>query len=78
MPFLKSVPYDDAGEDAKRNYDLDLEKKGYVSNYTTLFSLRPEVLVAWRNLQGVIRKNMRLRRYELVTFAAATALHCSY
>ena len=78
MSFLKSIPYEDAEDEVKRLYDHDLEKKGYISNYSLLFSLRPEVLDAWRNLQGAIRKNMRLRRYELVTFAAATALHCSY
>lgn len=78
MSFLESVPYDEAKDEVKALYDYDLEKKGYIANYTTLFSLRPEVLDAWRNLQDVIRKNMRLRRYELVTFAAATALHCSY
>ena len=78
MSFLKSIPYDQADGDVKRIYDHDREKKGYIANYTWLFSLRPEVLDAWRNLQGAIRKNMRLRRYELVTFAAATALHCSY
>jgi hypothetical protein len=78
MSFLKSIPLEQAQGEVKSNYEYDLEKKGYISNYTTLFSLRPEVLAAWRNLQGAIRNNMRLRRYELVTFAAATALHCSY
>lgn len=78
MSFLKSIALDQAEGEVKHIYDHDLEKKGYISNYTKLFSLRPEVLDAWRNLQGSIRRNMRLRRYELVTFAAATALHCSY
>jgi hypothetical protein len=41
-------------------------------------SLRPEVIAAWRNLMGSIRSNMRLRRYELVTFATALALRCTY
>jgi hypothetical protein len=78
MSFLNTIPIEDAVEDAKRLYDYDLERKGYISNYSRIFSLRPEVMDAWRNLQGAIRKNMSLRRYELVTFAAATALHCSY
>jgi uncharacterized peroxidase-related enzyme len=43
-----------------------------------VFSLRPEVLEAWRAFQGSIRKNLRLRRYELVTLAAAKALNCRY
>lgn len=78
MSFLKTISYEDAVDDVKKLYDYDLGKKGYIANYSRLFSLRPEVLDAWRNLQGAIRRNMRLRRYELVTFAAATALRCSY
>jgi len=34
--------------------------------------------MAWRNLQNAVRAKMRLRRYELVTFAAADALRCTY
>jgi len=78
MPFLKSIDPEQASGDAQELYEKDLAKKGYISNYTRAYSLRPEVLEAWRQLQGSIRRNMRLRRYELVTFAAATALHCSY
>ena len=36
------------------------------------------ILKAWRAFQGSIRKNLRLRRYELVTLAAAMALKCRY
>jgi hypothetical protein len=78
MSFLKMISIEESTGDVKRLYDHDLEHKGYIANYSQVFSLRPEVLDAWRALQGAIRKNMRLRRYELVTFAAATALHCSY
>ena len=51
---------------------------GYVPNHAKIFSLRPEVLEAWRTFQGSIRKNLPLRRYELVTLAAAKALNCRY
>jgi uncharacterized peroxidase-related enzyme len=51
---------------------------GYVPNHAKVFSLRPEVLEAWRAFQGSIRKNLRLRPYELVTLAAAMALNCRY
>jgi hypothetical protein len=78
MPFLRSIDPAHAEGDAHELYQKDLEKKGYLSNYTRAYSLRPAVLEAWRALQGSIRRNMRLRRYELVTFAAATALHCTY
>jgi uncharacterized peroxidase-related enzyme len=49
-----------------------------VPNHARVFSLRPDVLAAWRAFQGSIRKNLRLRRYELVTLAAAQALDCRY
>jgi uncharacterized peroxidase-related enzyme len=51
---------------------------GYVPNHARVFSLRPEVLETWRAFQGSIRKNLRLRHYELVTFATANALKCRY
>ena len=78
MPFLRSIDIEDARDDVHDLYEKDMKKKGYISNYTRAYSLRPAVLEAWRALQGSIRRNMRLRRYELVTFAAATALNCSY
>ncbi len=78
MSFLKPIPPEQAEDEAHELYQSDLEKKGYISNYTRLFSLRPEVLTAWRNLQGSIRRNMRLRRYELATLAAALEMKCTY
>jgi uncharacterized peroxidase-related enzyme len=59
-------------------YEGDRKNLGYVPNHARVFSLRPEVLEAWRAFQGSIRKNLRLRRYELVTLAAAMALNCRY
>jgi hypothetical protein len=55
-----------------------LEKRGYVPNYLKTLSLRPGVYEAWVDLQDSIRKNMRLRRYELVTIVAAARLGCTY
>lgn len=51
---------------------------GYVPNYMKAISLRPEVYDAWTKLIGTIRSKMRLRRHELVTFATALALECTY
>jgi uncharacterized peroxidase-related enzyme len=59
-------------------YEGDRKSLGYVPDHAKVFSLRPEVLEAWRAFQGSIRKNLRLRRYELVTLAAAMALKCRY
>lgn len=59
-------------------YQAAEKTNGYVPNYVKAFSLRPEVYAAWTKLIGAIRSNMRLRRYELVTFASAMALKCTY
>jgi uncharacterized peroxidase-related enzyme len=78
MAFIKTVPAAQAEGKLLEIYQEDLKTKGYVANYTSAFSLRPEVYRAWLNLVGSIRSHMRLRRYELVTFAAAQALKCTY
>jgi uncharacterized peroxidase-related enzyme len=59
-------------------YDGDIKSLGYLPNHAKVFSLRPDVLEAWRAFQTSIRRNLRLRRYELVTLAAAKALNCRY
>jgi hypothetical protein len=78
MAFLKTINPEEAEGKTRELFDYDLEHKGYIANYSLALSTRPEVLTAWRQLQGSIRRNMRLRRYELVTIAAAKALSCTY
>jgi uncharacterized peroxidase-related enzyme len=48
------------------------------ANYERAFADRPEVLAAWAELNGAIKAGMDLRRYELVTLAAARRLRSSY
>ena len=48
------------------------------SNYERAFAERPEVYAAWGQLIGSIKAGMDLRRYELVTLAAARRLRSSY
>ena len=43
-----------------------------------MFAARPAVYEAWKQLNGAIKAGMDLRRYELATLAAATALKSSY
>jgi uncharacterized peroxidase-related enzyme len=50
---------------------------GFIPNYAKVFSLRPEVLARWAQLQAEIRRPMDNRRFELVTFAAALELRSS-
>ncbi len=48
------------------------------TNYERLFAERPEVYAAWTQLNGAIKAEMDLRRYELATLAAARRLRSSY
>jgi uncharacterized peroxidase-related enzyme len=76
--FIQTTQEAEAEGKLREIYDGDRKSLGYVPNHARVFSLRPEVLEAWRAFQGSIRKNLRLRRYELVTVAAAKALNCRY
>ena len=78
MAFIKMIAEEQAERLVQDQYQTARERMGYVPNYTKAFSLRPEVFDAWTKLIGTIRSNMRLRRYELVTLAAAMALECTY
>ncbi len=77
MAFIKTVPEEQAEGALREIYDTARKSHGYVPNYIKAFSLHPEVYAAWKNLLAVIQSRMRLRRYELVTFAAALALKCT-
>jgi uncharacterized peroxidase-related enzyme len=76
--FIHTISEAEADGTLREIYEGDQESLGYVPNHAKVFSLRPEVLTAWRGFQGSIRKNLRLRTYELVTLAAAEALGCRY
>jgi uncharacterized peroxidase-related enzyme len=76
--FIHTISEAEADGKVREIYEGDRKNLGYVPNHAKVFSLRPDVLEAWRAFQGSIRKNLRLRRYELVTLAAAMALKCRY
>ena len=48
------------------------------TNQDRAFAERPDVSEAWVALNGAIKANMDLRRYELATLAAARRLRSSY
>jgi uncharacterized peroxidase-related enzyme len=76
--FIHTIHESEAEGRLHEIYEGDRKSLGFVPNHAMVFSLRPEVLEAWRAFQGSIRKNLRLRRYELVTMAAAMTLKCRY
>lgn len=78
MPYLHTVPPEDAAGEVKAIYDQELAARGYVANYARAFSGRPEVYAGWMALKDAITSQMDPRLYELVTVAAATAIRSSY
>ena len=78
MSFLDTVDPDQAEGAVADLYARDGEVFGFLPNFTRVFSLRPEVYGAWRQLNGAIKGGMDLRRYELATLAAARRLRSSY
>ncbi|HKG38983.1 MAG TPA: hypothetical protein VKB25_08335 [Conexibacter sp.] len=78
MTFIEPVPESHAPESVARMYATDREVFGHLPNFARAFSHRPEVYAAWRQLNGAIKANMDLRRYELATVAAARRLRSSY
>lgn len=60
-------------------YEDDVRSMGHVPNHTKAVSLNPEAYVVWESLTKAISSSLGLRRYELVTLAAAQAIgsdHC--
>jgi uncharacterized peroxidase-related enzyme len=78
MTFIDTVPEEQATGEVAAMYQTDREGFGYLPNLTRGFSLRPDVYAAWKQLNGAVKANMGLRRYELATVAAARRLRSSY
>ena len=78
MTFIETIPEGQATGAVADMYEGDREAFADLPNFTKAFSLRPEVYAAWRQLNGAIKANMDLRRYELATVAAARRLRSSY
>jgi uncharacterized peroxidase-related enzyme len=77
VTYVETVPEDEATGEVAAIYAESREQNGFVQNYVQAFSLRPEVLRAWQQLNGAI-KARDVRRYELATLAAARRLRSSY
>jgi uncharacterized peroxidase-related enzyme len=78
MPFIEPVSDENASEAAAEDFAADRERLGYVPTYSRLLAHHPAAVQAWQQLNGSIKAEMDLRRYELVTLAAARRLRSSY
>jgi hypothetical protein len=70
MPFIETISEQNAAGDLAAIYEESRAQNGYVQNLARAFSLRPEVLRAWQQLNAAIKAH-DVRRYELATLAAA-------
>jgi uncharacterized peroxidase-related enzyme len=75
MAFIDTIPDDKIDDQVRAMYERQASFWGFVPNYAKVFCYRPEIMGLWAQLQVGIKKTMDKRRYELVTFAAANALH---
>jgi len=78
MAFLETIDETEAVDDVAVIYERDVDRMGYLPNYTRTFSLHPGAYEAWRHLAAAIAKPMDKRRYELATVGAAISLRSSY
>lgn len=78
MAFIRTIPEEKAEGLLQDQYLASKKSQGYVANYIKAVSLHPEVFDAWTKLISAIRSQMKLRRYELITFATAMAVECTY
>ena len=78
MTFIETVPEAQASGRVAEVYAADRAALGRLPNFTQAFSLRPEAYAAWQHLNATVKGAMDLRRYELVTIAAARRLRSSY
>lgn len=77
--IITPIPEDEATGVVAEFYADDRRALGYVAPYTLAMALNPEALVAFEELTRAIASGMGMRRYELVTLAAARACrsqHC--
>ena len=79
MAFIHTIPPEEATGPLAQVYAAEHQHGGVVDNGVRAFSLRPAAYVAWQNLRSSAFAPTwtRVRRYELVTIAAATSLRCS-
>jgi hypothetical protein len=78
MAFIRTIAEEQAKNLLLDLYQMEKKNNGYLPNYTQAISLNPEAYDAWKKLIGSIRSKLKLRRFELVTFATAMALKCTY
>lgn len=76
--FIETVPAPEAEGALTQWYEGQQKAWGFLPEYAGCFSSRPDVGLAWANLNLTIRGGMDRRRFELATVAAAMTLRSTY
>jgi uncharacterized peroxidase-related enzyme len=79
MSILQTPSEAEAVGETAAAYAADRAALGYVASHTKVLALNPEALDAWQTLASTIAASLGMRRYELVTLAAALGIgsrHC--
>lgn len=75
MSIIQTTEPEQATGSVAEIYAADERDLGYVAAYTRVMAMNPEAYLAWENLVRAIVPQLGLRRYELVTLAAAQGVH---
>jgi uncharacterized peroxidase-related enzyme len=76
--FIDIVPEEAAEGTLAEFYQQQKGAWGFLPNFATVFSTRPEVAKAWSMLNKTVRDGMDRRRFEIATIGAARALRSTY
>ncbi len=78
MSHLATIEEDVATGATAELYARERQRVGHLPAYSRAFGTRPGVYDAWRALATAVTSTMPLRRFELVTLAAARELRSTY
>ncbi|MFF2052304.1 carboxymuconolactone decarboxylase family protein [Leifsonia sp. NPDC058194] len=78
MSIIQTTEPDEATGDVAAIYAHDQRDVGYVPEHTRVMAVNPEAYVAWEQLVRAIVAQLGVRRYELVTLAAAQGAHSEH
>jgi uncharacterized peroxidase-related enzyme len=78
VSYLDTVSEGEAVGEVADLYESERGRVGYLPNYVRVFSSRPGVYRAWRDLVQSVMSGADFRRFELATLAAARRLRSSY
>jgi uncharacterized peroxidase-related enzyme len=79
MTIIQTTPESEATGLVAEQYESDRRALGYVASHTKVMAVNPEAAAGFENLVRAIVSSMDLRRYELITLAAARgsrSRHC--